>query len=341
MSFREEFYLTLPSNGAISMQEFPNNKNNSWKTRLNRPIKLYGEWEVGLANISYPSESRLKDYLQVLKDGDILLKTGRYIASPSGNTQRTYRVTYGDIKNYQLVDLKDLLVALFKEEFLKVIKDLNKSDPLEGIAYNARYGQSVTTVGEDSFTINRSTLGSIAQYTYADTTIYVRFPANFLLKFDFVTEDDGIYRPTNNLKVEFADNTRRFHGDHRGYGISEVYFGYGEREVQFPYEVNATFLNLKDLSHKKSSEPRSLFIYCSLCDPQTVGVETQQLLCHTNYKPSLKGDSTYEPHTVVYRGLHTLQFDTLEIKIKEEDEEHPAKFASGACIVVLHLRRLR
>lgn len=159
-----------------------------------------------------------------------------------------------------------------------------------------------------------------------------------MLKFDFVTEEDGVYRPTNNLKVEFADNTRGFHGDHRSYGISYVNY---EKTIIFYYDINVTFLNLKDLSHKKSSEPRSLFIYCSLCDPQTVGVETQQLLCHTNYQPSLKGDSTYEPLTVVYRGLHTLQFDTLEIKIKEEDEEHLAKFASGACIVVLHLRRRR
>lgn len=59
-------------------------------------------------------------------------------------------------------------MALFKEEFLKVMKDMDKNDPLEGIAYNARYGQSVTTVGEDSFTINRSTLGSMAKYTYAN-----------------------------------------------------------------------------------------------------------------------------------------------------------------------------
>ena len=64
----EEFYLTLPSNGAISMYEYPNNQNNSWKTRLNRPLKLEGEWEVGLVNVSYPSESRRKDYLEGLKD---------------------------------------------------------------------------------------------------------------------------------------------------------------------------------------------------------------------------------------------------------------------------------
>lgn len=338
----EEFYLTLPSNGAISMNEFPGNKNNSWKTRLNRPIKLEGEWEVGLANVSYPSESRLRDYLQGLKDGDILLKTGRYIASPSGDSQKTYQVTYGDIKNYGVNNLKDLFVAIFEEEFLQVLKTANKNEQLDGSAYSARFGQSVTSVGEDSFKIDRSTLGSINNYGSVNTTIYARFPLIFLLEFDFVKEeDDSVYRPTHNLMVEFADDTRGFYGDHTAYGIQEVYFGYGEKEIEFTFDISVTFLNLKDLSHKKSSEPRSLFVYCSLCDPQTVGVDTQQLLCHTNYFPTLKGGSTYEPHTIIYRGLRTLQFDSLEITIKEEDEEHLAKFASGATIVVLHLRRRR
>ena len=336
----EEFYITLPSNGAVSMNEFPNNKNNSWKTRLNRPIKLEGEWEVGLVNVSYPSESRLRDYLHGLKDGDILLKTGRFIASPSGDNKKRYQVTYGDIKNYGISNLKDLFVALFEEEFLQVLKTANKNERLGGTAYSARFGQSVTTVGEDSFKIDRSTLGSINNYPAAQSTIFVRFPLKFLLEFDFVKEEDvGVYRPTRNLMVEFADGTQGYAGDFAAYGIEEVYYGYGEKEIQFRYSVSVTFMNLKDLSHTKGSEPRSLFVYCSLCDPQTVGEDTQQLLCHTNYFPTLKGGSTFEPRTIIYRGLRTLQFNSLEITIKEEDEEHLAKFASGPTIVVLHLRR--
>lgn len=335
----DEFYLTLPSNGAISIQEYPNNQNNSWKTRLNRPIKLEGEWEVGLANVSYPSESRLRVWLHGLKDKDILLKTSRYIAG-GNNTKRRYEVTYGDIKNYQITTLKDVFQALFKEEYIKVLGGMSKDDILEGVKYNALYGQSSTASGEDSFTLDRSTLGSYSLDTQVQTTIFIQFPLAFLSKFDFITEEENyVYKPTKNMKIEFANNVNGWSGDHRAYGVEEI--NLGEIWLGFPFDINVTFLNLKALSHTKGVEPRSLFVYCSLCDPQTVGVDTQQLLCHTNYQPYLKGGSTYEPHTVVYRGLRTLQFDSLEIKIKEEDEEHFAKFASGACIVVLHLRRRR
>ena len=79
MGSKDEFYVTLPSNGSISMQEYPANKNNSWKTRLPKPIKLDGEWEVGLSSVSYPSESRLRDYLNSLKDANVMLKTSRIL----------------------------------------------------------------------------------------------------------------------------------------------------------------------------------------------------------------------------------------------------------------------
>ena len=46
-----EFYVTLPSNS--SMQYFPDNKTSNFVTKLSRALQLYGEWEVGLAEIDY------------------------------------------------------------------------------------------------------------------------------------------------------------------------------------------------------------------------------------------------------------------------------------------------
>ena len=344
----EEFYLTLPSNGAISMQEYPSNQNNSWKTRLNRPIQLDGEWEVGLANVSYPTESRLKDWLRGLKDSDILLKTGRFLPSSSGNSQKTFEVTYGDIKNYNLIDLKDIFLTLFKEEYMKVLACMSKSSKFAGTKFNdggvevtGTFGQSITTSTEDSFTLDRSTLGSYNRSKYAMNTVWVHFPLSFLKKFDFIKEEPGfVYKPTENLKIEFAKNERGWNNNHRGtsYGLGCI--DVGIVYISFPFDINVTFLNLKDLSHTKGSQDRSLFIYCSLCDPQTVGKDTQQLLAHVNYKPSLKGGNTYEPQSVTYRGLRLQELNRVEIKIKEEDEENLAKFASGASTVTLHLRRI-
>ena len=337
---KDEFYLTLPSNGAISMSEYPNNRNNSWKTRLNRRIRLNGEWEVGLANVSYPSESRLTHYLQGLKDEDILLKTGRYVPSKPGYNQKRYEVTYGDIKNYNIFDLKDLFQALFKEEYIKVLKSMDKDGKLGGIAHGALYGQSVTTSTEDSFTLDRSTLGSYTLNPYVDGTVFAQFPLSFLSKFDFIKMEDNVYKPTENMKIEFANNVNGWYDNHRGTSGSVKELNIGTIWISIPYDINVTFLNLKSLSHTKGSEPRSLYVYCSLCNPQNIGEDTQQLLSHVNYEPSLKGGSTYEPQSVTYRGLHSQEIDRVEIQIKEEDRENFANFASGASIVTLHLRRI-
>lgn len=49
---RENFYLTLPSNSSTSY--FPNNKTTNFSTKLPKPIKLEGEWSVGVVEFQYP-----------------------------------------------------------------------------------------------------------------------------------------------------------------------------------------------------------------------------------------------------------------------------------------------
>lgn len=51
-SERDFFYMTLPSNA--SMGDFPDNKVTRYKTKLTQEIKLPGDWDVGLTEISYP-----------------------------------------------------------------------------------------------------------------------------------------------------------------------------------------------------------------------------------------------------------------------------------------------
>ena len=82
----EDFYLSLPSHG--NKDEFPNNRSNSFKICLPRPIRLEGSgWQVGLSAISLPDDninlSRYKEIMEPLlrvkwyqledrkKDGDM------------------------------------------------------------------------------------------------------------------------------------------------------------------------------------------------------------------------------------------------------------------------------
>ena len=48
----DEIYVTLPSN--VSSSIFPDNKPSNYKTQLNVPLELPGEWEVALVDIQYP-----------------------------------------------------------------------------------------------------------------------------------------------------------------------------------------------------------------------------------------------------------------------------------------------
>ena len=48
----KSFYVTLPSNGSMNVH--PDNTVTEFRNRLPRPLHLDGDWEVGLANFSYP-----------------------------------------------------------------------------------------------------------------------------------------------------------------------------------------------------------------------------------------------------------------------------------------------
>ena len=123
----DTFYLTLPSNDG-SLKYFPDNKNNSWKNRLDKRIDLEGEWEVGLSSISLPHDSKVSSYLKGLKDDDVLLTTGR-IKVATGDIQHkvTYNVTYGDIKQHRIETVHDLLKSLFDEEPFKCIMNMGSA----------------------------------------------------------------------------------------------------------------------------------------------------------------------------------------------------------------------
>lgn len=362
MTSKDDFYLTLPSNGALSMREYPNNRNNSWKITLPRPLNLVGEWEVGLANVSYPSESQLRNYLNGLKDDKILLRTGRIVWNTANSVWNSIKqdVVYGDIKHYNLLSLYDVFEAIFKEEYLKVLKKLDKADIFQT---SNSHGQFETYPGDDCFScslnVDRSKIAGVPRLKRIDD-IFTTFDRDFLLKFNFVKEvtisrptrsssqenTRTQLKPTSNIRVEFADDSEGWtsHRDTRFdyewyWGLQAYNKDSDMKGVRVRYGVNVTFLNLKDLSHTKSSRPRTLFIHSSLCEPQTLGEDTRELLSQVSYQPTLKGGSTYEPYNIMYRGLRSNDIETVEIHIREEDEDEFAKFASGATTVTLHLRR--
>jgi len=80
------FYMTLPSNS--SMQCYPDNTVARYTTKLANPIELEGDWEVGLAEISFPSavENVLpgRCYYDLYFEGVFYL----HVVLPAGNHRR-------------------------------------------------------------------------------------------------------------------------------------------------------------------------------------------------------------------------------------------------------------
>lgn len=365
-SSANSFYLTLPSNG-YSQVEFPNNSNKSWKVRLPQRIKLEGRWEVGLSSISYPSDSRVREYLNTLQDEDVLLRTTRYINRTSDNAKKfvTTDVTYKDIKKNPLYSIGDVLLKLFEEEknnFINSLEDgwapIQRYDTVDGKKEEVNQDLQLSTTynfnGRGTFTVNTNTISS-------------NVPASQLLKiqlllredmcrlFHFVedvqeTYDDELrtwVKEGRNLKKElryetigwFTKQRDRYHARISApYGLVDVDDN-GFKAIQFYLDsLSWTFTNLTNESHTRGSTPRSLYVYSSICEPQIMGNATTDLLRHVYYQPSLEGGTLFEPKSIQYVGLRHNEFDTVETQISEVDQNSFAQFTEGATTVTLHFR---
>jgi hypothetical protein len=58
---KDDFYVVLPSNSLVSKALFPQNEPSSFKIKLAQPISLFGNWQVGIAEIHLPSSWRNVD----------------------------------------------------------------------------------------------------------------------------------------------------------------------------------------------------------------------------------------------------------------------------------------
>lgn len=351
------FYLTLPSNGDISQKEYPKNTNNSWKIRLPKPINLIGKWMVGLSSISYPADSRMDEFLKTLKDDTILLRSTRILKKSNGDYELKYMtVEYGTIKDKEIVSIKDLFLAMFKEEWLRFVillsPDENPTLKLsDGSLANYQWQLKEEN---DSITVDTSTLYDSDWQMVKQ--INLDFNEDLLRRFGFV-EDQHIIngsqnfttlKPGINMKVAFRSNVDGWSEDVSKRQSEDWYYGIQKLDsasfpgggVRFRMDLKWTFLNLKDQSHQKGSESRSLYVYSSLCEPQMMGSDTADLLRQVIYNPSLKGGYLYEPHNIQYVGLRQNRIEVIETEIGEVDENSLAKFHKGNTTVTVHFKRV-
>ncbi|GFQ75015.1 uncharacterized protein TNCT_278861 [Trichonephila clavata] len=93
-----DFHILLPSNS--SMQYFPNNSPNHFRTKLSRPITLNGEWECCLSEVTllgkyFTIQPRYNDFYTVTREIEIPMKRF-YQHSTSLSTMKITKILLQD-----------------------------------------------------------------------------------------------------------------------------------------------------------------------------------------------------------------------------------------------------
>ena len=156
---------------------------------------------------------------------------------------------------------------------------------------------------------------------------------------DVITDklDENISNETKPIALRFNKITGRVHL--KMMDNYEVFFSDGIAEMLgfIPGEIYRN----KDIGEHKADVKHgfyTMFVYCSLCEPQVVGDHYVPLLRNVNIA-GRDGDvilKTYgEPH---YVPVNTSKFDTIEINIKD-DTGHNVSFESGKVVCKLHFRQ--
>ena len=120
-----QFYMTLPSNASMSV--FPNNTLSDYKVKLPEHLDLTGNWEVGLASITYPHTwfnlQKLEGHFYY-NGGDDIMTVGLV---PEGYYRSVSEVI--SAINREITGVKDMSVQLDKRS-QKVTVILGKSQIL-------------------------------------------------------------------------------------------------------------------------------------------------------------------------------------------------------------------
>ena len=114
----------------------------------------------------------------------------------------------------------------------------------------------------------------------------------------------------------------------------------GEMIRFYLHELVWTFINTKRSAYKQgTSASRTLYVYCSIGDPVTIGSQRTDLLLQVPYHPQLHGSFFYAPPKIHYIPLLNYMVDVTEIQISETDTNSLTQFDDAASIISLHFRK--
>ena len=318
------FYMTLPSDG--SMASFSSNTTAQFKTLLPQTVDLTdGEWEVALTEMMYPNS--LKNITEEEAYFDILIPQSfaHHIKNPN---------VYGRFKMKTLdpMPLRQCPVLLdWAHTKRPALVELDKKMEIRRIHFRSGpYVHPKALTEEISLGLERSlkkiwkTLSEgndqksmkLVYYETYDRVMYeinekmltplcIRFPTSLAYKLGIDGQKVFLQNDTENMT----------------------------KWINISYLGNSTVDLYENL--------KSMYVYCDLIQPQTVGSNALKLLrvvpCTFHLEDSKQ--AKWEPIRAEYLKLSKKHFDTIEIHIMTPLGT-PMPFVSGKSVVKLHFRKV-
>jgi hypothetical protein len=309
----QQLYLTLPSNS----RDFPSNKTSNYRVRLANPVELggAGDWECGLAQIDYPHSfdnvaspddaSAMRENLFAVKlaglDGGGKMKIRRL--------KLWFAIPEGSYDTVDgLVDAVNNSISKtdFKPETLAKYNN-NNAGGRRGGGLGGGWSSTELKRVAKWYKKKRLTDGPPVFLAYNPDVRRIHFNNKW----------------ATNVSLLFSAKLQYI------LGIG------GERWVRLSPSTGY----ITDYPPDLTAGFNTLFIYCSLIEPQIVGNALSPLL-RTVAIEGKQGDFVssvfHSPH---YLKVQTKTFDTVDVAIKN-DQGGDVRFNYGKVIVKLHLRRV-
>ena len=338
MSGNNNLYLTLPSNTRDFTQE---NRTNSFRVQLPEPLELHGRWEVALVDVQYPLS-----WPNVSDPEPIRIK---YTTKTGFNMWLEGKIPRGHYK-----DLSELLAAI------KIgIRDANRQVAhIEASARLAvlrlqlikKYNPAMmgeTTASKDHLLRHPDELQLPPEANQferlLDTQLYETWKDKLKHYRRMGVKDVPVAGELENALSYRFDETNRI----------QLHLAPGKPINAIEFSPNIKYmLGLEDPLIKFGvTDPKytpdltgglnTLFVHCSIVEPQVVGNVRSEVLRTVSVNSSKKrfGETVHElfanPH---YVNIPRQNFDNVRIEIRFDDGK-PVPFDFGKVICKLHLRK--
>lgn len=300
----DNFYITLTSNVE---NEFFENTVANFKTKLATPIKLDGNWQVGLASISYT-----KSWKPKINKADfhvVYYKHMYWIGHPENVIDDSFVLKLNEFSKVEdIVDEINLLLTKKENDFTLF--------PLPRLKFNA-----LTNRVEMNLT------------SYESTLIVLNFSENlcWVLGYDKKKLDEFIWNTYDSYKKEYYNQDRTIR-------ISNEW----NRIKWTPREPKKEELKIiADKSYNTIPTFSSLYVYCDIVKHSFVGDSYSQLIRFVEVPSNSKfRDQLLFSYTNIhYINLYSKEFDSIEIDIKDDFGER-IPFLFGRTLLTLHFKRV-